>query len=94
MRIIWTEEALDDFAEIVAYYEAEASATTAEMIAARIASQIEALPPFPERIRASDRIPGTRELVISGLPFAAFVKLESDSIVVLNIVHTARRFPA
>jgi plasmid stabilization system protein ParE len=93
MRIVWTEEALDDLAEIVAHYEAEASATTAEMIAGRIVSQVEALPPFPERIRSSDRIRGARELVISGLPFVAFIKLESDAIVVLNIVHTARRFP-
>ena len=94
MRIVWTDGALDDLAEIIAYYEAEAGATTAEMIAGRIVSQIEALPPFPQRIRGSDRYPGTRELAISRLPFVVFVKLESDALVVLNSVHTARRFPA
>jgi toxin ParE1/3/4 len=94
MRILWTEEALDDLAEIIAYYYAEASPQTAESVERRIIEQIEGLPPFPERIRKSDRIPGTRELVINRLPYIVFVKLTQDAIIVLNVVHTARKFPA
>ena len=94
MRILWTEEALDDLAEIVAYYYTEASPRTAESIERRIVEQIEGLPPFPERIRKSDRIPGTRELVVNRLPYIVFVKLTQDTIIVLNVVHTARKFPA
>ena len=94
MRILWTDEALDDLAEIAAYYYAEASPRTAESVERRIVEQIEGLPPFPERIRKSDRIPGARELVVNRLPYIVFVKLLEDAVVVLNVVHTARKFPA
>lgn len=94
MRILWTDEALDDLAEIVAYCYAEASPRTAESVERRIVEQVEGLPPFPERIRTSDRIPGARELVVNRLPYMVFVKLTRDAIVVLNVAHTARKFPA
>jgi toxin ParE1/3/4 len=94
MRILWTDEALDDLAEIVAYYYAEESPRTAELVERRITEQVEGIPPFPERIRKSDRIPGARELVVNRLPYIVFVKLTPDAIIVLNVVHTARKFPA
>ena len=94
MRIVWTDEALDDLEEILAYYYAEAGPRTAEAVERRIVEQVEGLPPFPERIRKSERIPGARELVINRLPYIAFVKLLPDAILVLNVVHTARKFPA
>lgn len=94
MRIVWTDEAVDDLEEILAYYYAEAGPRTAEAVERRIVEQIEGLPPFPERIRNSERIPGARELVINRLPYIAFVKLLPDAILVLNVVHSARKFPA
>lgn len=93
MRIVWTDEALDDLEEILAYYYVKAGPRVAESIERRIVEQIEGLPPFPERIRKSDRVPGARELVVKRLPYVAFVKLLPDAIVVLNVVHTARKFP-
>jgi toxin ParE1/3/4 len=93
MEIVWTDEAIDDLAEIVAYYHAEASPRTAESVRRRIVEQIEGLPPFPERIRASERIPGVRELVVNRLPYIVFVKVLPTSLLVLNVVHTARKFP-
>jgi toxin ParE1/3/4 len=94
MRIVWTDEALDDLEEILAYYYVQAGPRTAGAIERRIVEQIEGLPPFPERIRISDRIPGARELVVNKLPYVVFVNLLPDAIVVLNVVHTARKFPA
>jgi plasmid stabilization system protein ParE len=94
MRILWTDEALDDLAEIAAYYYAEASPRTAESVERRIIEQVEGLPPFPERVRKSDRVSGARELVVNRLPYIVFVQLLPDAIVVLNAVHTARKFPA
>jgi plasmid stabilization system protein ParE len=94
MRIVWTDEAIDDLEEILAYHYAESGQRTAEAIERRIVEQVKGLPPFPERIRTSDRIPGARELVICRIPCVAFVKLLPDAIVVLNLVHTARKFPA
>lgn len=93
MRILWTDEALIDFEEILAYYYLEASPRVAEAVEKRIVGEIEALPPFPERIRESDRIPGARELVVNKLPYVVFVQFRDDDIVVLNVVHTKRMFP-
>ena len=94
MRIVGTDEALDDLQEILAYYYVQAGPRIAGSIERRIIEQIEGLPPFPERIRKSDRVPDARELVVNKLPFVVFVKVFPDSIVVLNVVHTARKFPA
>jgi len=93
MRILWTDEALDDLEEILAYYYLEASPRTAAAVERRIIGEIESLPPYPERIRESDRVPGARELVVTKLPYVVFVQVLEDSIVVLNVVHTKRKFP-
>ncbi|KAI5913714.1 type II toxin-antitoxin system RelE/ParE family toxin [Thauera sp. 2A1] len=94
MRIVWTEEALDDLEEILAYYYHQAGPATAAAVQHRIVAEVEALRTFPERIRASDRVPGARELVVRRLPYVVFVKVSADGVVVLNVVHTARKFPS
>lgn len=93
MRILWTDEALDDLEEILAYYYLEASSRTAAAVERRIIGEIESLPPYPERIRESDRIPGARELAVNKLPYVVFVQVREDAIIVLNVVHTKRKFP-
>jgi plasmid stabilization system protein ParE len=94
MQILWAVEALDDLEEILAYYYLEASPRTAAAVEQRIIREIEALPPYPERIRESDRVPGARELVVNKLPYVVFVQVLEDGIVVLNVVHTKRKFPS
>lgn len=94
MRILWTEEALGDLEEILAYYYLEASPRTAAAVEQRIIGAIESLPPYLERIRESDRIPGARELVVNKLPYVVFVQVRDNAIIVLNVVHTKRQFPA
>ena len=94
MQILWTDEALADLEEILAYYYLEVSPRTAAAVERRIVDEIEALPPFPERIRESDRVPGTRELVVNKLPYLVFVQLLDDAIIVLNVTHTRKKFPA
>lgn len=93
MEVVWTAEAMDDLDAITDYYLREAGPRTAGAVQERIIADIQALQTFPDRIRASSRIPGTRELVIRRLPYIAFVRATQDGIQVLNIVHTARRFP-
>lgn len=94
MRIVWTGEALDDIEEILVHYHHEAGLRTAQAVERRIVGQIESLLLLPERVRKSGRVPGARELVINKLPFIAFVRVLPDTIIVLNVVHTARKFPA
>ena len=93
MRILWTDEALGDLEEILAYYYLEVSPRVAEAVEKRIVGEIESLPPYPERIRESDRVLGARELVVNKLPYVVFVQIRDDAIVVLNVLHTKRRFP-
>mgnify|MGYP006289373483 CR=1 len=45
------------------------------------------------RVRESDRVPGSRELVVNKLPYVIFIQLRDDSIIVLNILHTRKKFP-
>lgn len=47
MRILWSDEALGDLEEILAYYYLEASPRVAEAVEKRIVGEIEALPPTP-----------------------------------------------
>lgn len=94
MQILWTDEALDDLEEILAYYYLEASPRTAAAVERRIIAEIESLPPYPERIRESDRVPGARELVVNKLPYIVFVQLRENKIIVLNVAHTKRKFPS
>jgi toxin ParE1/3/4 len=93
MKIVWTDDALDDFEDVLAYYYLKAGPRTAEAVERRIVGQVKALIPFPESIRESERIPGTRELVIDKLPYIVFVRITKGKIVVLNVVNTARKFP-
>lgn len=94
MRIVWHDEAINDLEEIVAYYWQEAGPIAAELVQASIISQIENLKTFPLKIRASDRVKGARELVIHRLPYIVFVRTTDEAIQIINIVHTARKFPA
>jgi toxin ParE1/3/4 len=66
----------------------------ADAVEKRIIGEIEALPPYLDRIRASDRVPGTRELVVNKLPYIVFVQVRDDAHVILNVVHTRKKFPA
>lgn len=93
MNIRWTDAALDDLAAIVAYYLEAASPWTAEVVHQRILAAIVELRDFPERVRQSERVPGARELVVPRLPYLVFVKIAGNDLIVLNVVHTARRFP-
>jgi plasmid stabilization system protein ParE len=45
------------------------------------------------RVHTIDHVAGARELVVNKLPYVVFVQVCEDSIVVLNVVHTARKFP-
>lgn len=93
MRIVLQDEAFNDLEEIVAYYRQEAGLIVAELMETSIVSQIENLKTFPLKIRGSERVEGTCELVMQRLPYIAFVRVTEEAIQIINIVHTARTFP-
>ena len=85
------EESLD---EIVAYYAITVNEDFSETIENRILDQIEAINGFETYIPVSDLLPSTRKLVISKLPYVAFIRERSKGEwEVVDIVHTSRKIP-
>lgn len=90
--VFWTEGAEQDLEDILAYYLTEAGIEVAQSIYLRIRAAVQNLKDFPERTRIG-QIAGTRELVIARLPYIAVIQVESERLLVLNLIHKARKFP-
>lgn len=91
MQIEWLPEACQDLIELrrfIATDRPEAASQAAE----RILDTIGYLRGHPEIGRAG-RIPGTRELVIPGLPYIVPYRVKSAAIVILGILHTSKEWP-
>ena len=94
MAIQWSDFALQSLEEIVSYCELEAEPEVADSIAARIFDQVDQMAGIPTACPPSDLFPGARKLVMSHLPYVAFIRELSPSVwQVINIVHTARKLP-
>jgi toxin ParE1/3/4 len=90
--IQWTREAESDLENILAYYAERLEIEHVDAIAHRIVNEIASLREFPNRCRMG-RVSGTRELVISRLPFIAVVVVDADTVSVWAVVHTAQEYP-
>lgn len=95
MVIFLSESAESDIENLLSYYRQEAGRVLAEKIENHLFEQLEGLTIFPESIRKSERIKGARELVFQRIPYIAYVRIntEKEQIEVLNVVHTAKKFP-
>ena len=94
MAIQWSDFALESLEEIIVWYELEAGRQVADSIQNRIWQQVEKIDGFAMSIPASDLFLGTRKLVISNLPYVAFIR-QLDGAVwdVVDIVHSTRKLP-
>ena len=94
MRLTWNEGALNDLEEIRDYIEKEDPFAAARVIL-RLRSGLEQLTTFPQ-IGRSGRVPETRELVFSDLRYIAIYRVHNDKeeVEILNLLHTAREYPA
>ena len=94
MPIQWSDCALESLEEIIIWYELEAGRQVADSVQNRIWKQVEKIDGFPMSIPASDLFLGARKLVISNLPYVAFIRqLDGEVWEVIDIVHTSRKFP-
>lgn len=91
-RVVWTEEAEADLEDVLSYCLDEAGTEVAAMVYQRIREQVSSLKLFPQRCRPG-RISGTREYVLTRLPYIAVVVVDDDHVTIVALVHTARRFP-
>ncbi|MFZ0802742.1 MAG: type II toxin-antitoxin system RelE/ParE family toxin [Terriglobales bacterium] len=92
MRIRWTEPAARDLTQIADYLEKHGSGATARRVALSINKRIGGLTRFPEQGRTG-RKSGTRELVLTDLPYLVVYRLGGDSIEILRILHGAQMWP-
>lgn len=90
MRIRWTRKALGNLDAAVNYIAAD-SPGNARKVAQKIRDSIQLLSRQPGMGRPG-RVAGTRELVISGLPFIVPYTEYNGEIVILRIVHTSMKW--
>jgi len=91
MRIRWTRKALGNLDAAVKYIAADSPGNARE-VAQKILAGIQHLRGQPGMGRP-ERVAGTRELVIPGLPFIVPYTEYDGEIVILRIVHTSMKWP-
>lgn len=91
MRIKWTREALLNLDNAVKHRAGD-NHTAAQKVALKIweSSQMLALQPGLGR---PGRVDGTRELVISNLPFILPYTREGETIYILRVMHSSMSWP-
>lgn len=89
MKIRWTTEATDNLEHIRRHIEEDNPDAALRTVRA-IFEHIKTLPAFPNRGRMGRR-QGTRELVLSPLPYFVVYRVQASAIEILYIRHGAQR---
>ena len=91
MQLRWTEEAAADLQHVTDYLFQNAPERAAELVRG-IYNAPAALLTFPYRGRAGKK-EGTRELVLSSLPYIVVYQITGEVIHVVRILHGAQKWP-
>jgi addiction module RelE/StbE family toxin len=91
MAIRWSPEAAADFDSIIAYL-LEQNPSAADRIARTIYSAASSLDTLPNRGRLG-RVEGTRELVLSPLPYIVVYRVLTDAVEISRVLHGSQRWP-
>ena len=91
IQVRWTEPAARDLEEISEYIRKDRPIATGA-VSQSLFDAANSLSLLPGRGRVG-RIPGTRELVVSGLPYIVVYRLTSTAVQILRIYHGARNWP-
>lgn len=91
MELRWTEEAVADL-ERIADYLFEHAPGHAERLLRALHEAPVALLTFPNRGRLGKK-EGTRELVMSQLPYIVVYNVRDDAVYVVRILHGAQQWP-
>ena len=90
MRIRWLDDAVDDLVEISDYI-ANDNPNAARNVAQRIKNSVNSLKEH-QGIGRLGRVEGTRELVVSGLPYIIPYRVKNNVIEVLRVLHGAMQW--
>jgi toxin ParE1/3/4 len=91
VKLEWSAFALSDRDNIFDYIEAD-SPRSAIKVDEAIANAAERLVDFPKSGRPG-RVTGTRELVLTGLPYILAYIVREDVVRVLRVIHGAKQWP-
>jgi len=91
MQVRWTTPAAQDLEEITLYFQKD-SESAARAVAKALFDAANSLDLLPSRGRKG-RVPGTRELMVPGLPCIVVYELTRTAIQILHIYHGARELP-
>ena len=89
MNILWTDNALQDLDQIEDYISQDNASAAVRMLKS-LRDAIGHLAKFPEMGRTG-KMGGTRELVVR--PYIIQYKIDKDRVVILALVHGARKWP-
>ena len=91
MRVRWLRRALKNLDE-EAEYIARDNPQAATRIVERIATSVGQLATHPASGRPG-RVPGTRELVVTGSPYIVPYRVSDETVEILRVFHAARKWP-
>lgn len=91
MRVVITAQAEADLDGHFAYI-LERNPEAAVRVYEAVVGQAHDLADFPGRARPG-RVPGTRELVITGYPYIVVFELTADEVVILHVNHSRQQWP-
>lgn len=91
MKIKWVRLAWVDLEEAVGFIATD-NPEAARKIAKRIWEAARLLAEHPSAGRTG-RVPGTRELVIGGTPFILPYRVEDNTVQILRVLHSSRKWP-
>jgi addiction module RelE/StbE family toxin len=91
IQVRWTEPAAQDLEQISEYIRRDRP-DAAIMVARSLFDAADSLSFLPGRGRVG-RIPGTRELIVSGLPYIIVYRFTSNALQILRVYHGARNWP-
>lgn len=90
MRLRWTTAAANDLENISNYLHRQ-SPLIAQQTVRRLYAEIRELSRFPLRGRPG-REPGTRELILSGLPYVVIFRTSDQVVDILRIYHGSQNW--
>jgi plasmid stabilization system protein ParE len=91
MQVRWTAPAAQDLEDITLYILSD-NESAARGVAKALFDAANSLDFMPSRGRVG-RIPGTRELVVPGLPYIVLYEIADTAVQILHIFNGARDWP-
>lgn len=92
MEIIWRQAAVNDLAAIHDYIAQDSPGAAAE-VATELRAATQRLADYPSLLGRAGRVDGTRELVLTDLPYIIVFRIRDEQIRILALIHTSRLWP-